>query len=369
MSQTIEDSPVDTVEATEALVERVFASTIALFDLAGIYLGDRLGLYQALYADGPATSGELAERTGTDERYVREWLEQQAVTDVLSVVDDRGGAAERRFALPAGHAEALVASDSPSYIAPLGRQALGMLRPLPRLVDAFRTGAGVPYADYGEDTRAGIAELNRVMFLNELGSAWLPAIVDVDERLRAGASVADLGCGTGWSSIAIAKAYPETRVDGYDVDPASIETARENATTEGLGDRVRFHVHDASDPLPEREFHLVTMFEALHDMGRPVDALANARRALAADGSMIVADERVAERFTAPGDDLERIMYGFSVVHCLPVGRADHEHSAATGTAMRPDTLRAYAREAGFGEVEVLPIENDFWRFYRLNRR
>jgi 2-polyprenyl-3-methyl-5-hydroxy-6-metoxy-1,4-benzoquinol methylase len=367
MIQTIEESPVDAVEASEALVERVFTSAIALFDLAGIYLGDRLGLYRALYTDGPATSGELAERTGTDERYIREWLEQQAVTDILSVADDSGGGAERRFVLPAGHAEALVDADSPSYIAPLGRQALGMLRPLPRLVDAYRTGAGIPYADYGEDTRAGIAELNRVMFLNELGSAWLPAIADVHKRLSAGASVADLGCGTGWSSIAIAKAYPETRVDGFDVDPASVHTARDNAAAEGLEDRVRFHVHDVSDPLLDGEFHLVTMFEALHDLGRPVEALANARQALAADGAVIVADERVAERFTAPGDDLERLMYGYSVVHCLPVGRADHEQSAATGTAMRPDTLRAYAHDAGFAEVEILPIENDFWRFYRLN--
>jgi SAM-dependent methyltransferase len=365
MNQTIEESPVDAVEATEAMVERVFASAIALFDLAGIYLGERLGLYRALHEDGPATSGELAERTNTDERYVREWLEQQAVTDVLSVIED-GGATERRFALPAGHAEALVATDAPSYIAPLGRQALGMLRPLPRLVDAYRTGEGVPYADYGEDTRSGIAELNRVMFLNELGSAWLPAVADVHERLRAGGLVADLGCGSGWSSIAIAKAYPGARVEGFDVDPASVETARANGTAEGLEGRVRFHVHDASDPLPEGEFDLVTMFEVLHDIGRPVEALANARRALTADGSVVIADERVADRFTAPGDDLERIMYGFSVVHCLPVGRADHEHSAATGTAMRPDTLRAYARDAGFAEVEVLPIENDFWRFYRL---
>jgi SAM-dependent methyltransferase len=367
MSQTANESPVDVAEATDALVERVFTSAIALFDLAGIYLGDRLSLYRSLDSDGPATSGELAARTGTDERYVREWLEQQAVTDILSVADDDGDPARRRYALPAGHAEALIAADSPNYIAPLGRQALGMLRPLPDVLEAFRTGAGVPYADYGEDTRAGIADLNRVMFLNELGSEWLPGITDIHERLVAGASVADLGCGTGWSSIAIAKAYPETRVDGFDVDPASIATARANATRAGVEDRVRFHAQDASAPSLDGAYHLVTIFEALHDMGRPVEALANARRTLATGGTVIVADERVAERFTAPGDDLERIMYGFSVVHCLPVGRADHEQSAATGTAMRPAALRAYARDAGFTEVEILPIENDFWRFYRLN--
>ncbi len=368
MIQTGQELAVDTGEATEALVERVFASTIALFDLASIYLGERLGLYRALHETGPATSSELAARTGTDERYVREWLEQQAVTGILAVVDDGPDAAARRYGLPAGHAEPLVAADSPNFIAPLGRQALGMLRPLPHLVEAFRTGEGVPYEDYGEDTRAGIADLNRAMFLNELGSTWFPAIADVHERLLAGGQVADLGCGLGWSSIAIAQAYPQAHVDGFDADPASIEAARANAVAEGVDDRVRFGTRDVSAPTPGGSYDIVTIFEALHDMGRPVEALANARSMLVKGGSVIIADERVAERFTAPGDDLERIMYGFSVMHCLPVGRADHEHSAATGTAMRPDTLGAYAREAGFADVEILPIENDFWRFYRLAR-
>ncbi|HWM07840.1 MAG TPA: class I SAM-dependent methyltransferase, partial [Solirubrobacteraceae bacterium] len=227
----------------------------------------------------------------------------------------------------------------------------------------------IPYFDYGDDTREGIAELNRTMFVNELGTSWLPAIPDVHARLRASppARVADLGCGTGWSSIALARAYPEAAVDGVDVDAASIETARGHAAAEGLQDRVRFLQHDASAPKLDGAYDLVTIFEALHDMGRPVEALAAARRSLADGGTVIVADERVAERFTAPGDDLERLMYGFSVVHCLAVARADHEDSAATGTAMRPDTLRAYARDAGFRRVEVLAIDNDFWRFYRLD--
>ena len=367
MSKQIQEPPIDTVEEAEALVERVFTSVIGLFDLAAIHLGDRLGLYRALHESGPSTSRELAATTATDERYVREWLEQQAVTDILTVVEEAGSASERRYELPAGHADALVATESPNYIAALGRQALGMLRPLPSVVDAFRTGAGVPYADYGPDTREGIADLNRVMFLNELGSSWFPAIPDVHERLTAGGRVADVACGAGWSSIAIASAYPQARVDGFDVDSASIEAARANAASEGLENRIRFHVQDASEPSLGGNFDVVTIFEALHDLGRPVEALANARRSLAEDGVMIVADERVAETFTAPGDDVERIMYGFSVVHCLPVGRADHEESAATGTAMRPETLRGYAREAGFSNVDVLPIENDFWRFYRLD--
>jgi SAM-dependent methyltransferase len=355
--------------SAEALIERVVESTIGMFDLAGLYLGQRLGLYRALSQGGSATSGDLAERTGTDERYAREWLEHQAVTGLLAVDDEAAGAKERRYALPPAFAEALVDPDSPSYIAPLARQSIGMLSPLPQLVKAFRTGRGVAYPDYGDDTREGIAELNRAMFVNELGTAWFPAIADVHDRLSSttGACVADLGCGTGWSSIALARAYPHVFVDGFDADAASVEEAIVNAHAEGLDDRVRFFVRDASDPDIDGVYDLITIFEALHDMARPVEALANARRLLAKNGTVVVADERVAESFSAPGDDLERLMYGFSVVHCLAVGRADHEHSAATGTVMRPDTLDRYAREAGFRGVDTLPIDNDFWRFYRLD--
>ena len=137
--------------------------------------------------------------------------------------------------------------------------------------------------------------------------------------------------------------------------------------TVGITDRVRFFVRDVGEPGLEGAYDVVTIFEALHDMARPVEALENARRLLGEGGTMIVADERVAEEFVAPGDDLERLMYGFSVVHCLAVGRADHEHSAATGTVMRPAALREYGQAAGFAHVETLPIDNDFWRFYRLD--
>jgi SAM-dependent methyltransferase len=355
--------------SSETLVERIVTSTIGMFDLAGLYLGDRLGLYRSLGDGAAATSEELARRTGTDERYVREWLEHQAVSGLLTVDDQGATAKARRYALPAGHAEALIDPDSIAFIAPLARQALGMVSPLPQLLDAFRTGEGVPYADYGEDTRAGIAELNRAMFVNELGTAWFPAIDDVHVRLSSasGACVADMGCGTGWSSIAMARGYPHVVVDGIDSDPASIETARGNAVAEGVADRVRFFVRDASDPGLDGVYDLVTIFEALHDMARPIEALSTARGLLAAGGTAVVADERVGERFHAPGDDVERLMYGFSILHCLAVGRADHQDSAATGTVMRPSTLRDFAQAAGFGRVEALPIENDFWRFYRLD--
>jgi hypothetical protein len=150
------------------------------------------------------------------------------------------------------------------------------------------------------------------------------------------------------------------------VDSESIETARRNVTAAALAERVTPAVHDASDPELSGRYDLVTIFEALHDMNHPVEALRTARHMLAEGGSVVVADERVAEHFNAaPGDEIERFDYGFSVCHCLAVGNLDDD-SAATGTVIRPDTVRAYAAEAGFDRTEVLPIENDFWRFYRL---
>ena len=206
------------------------------------------------------------------------------------------------------------------------------------------------------------------MFVNQLASEWLPAVPDVHERLSADspARVADIACGAGFSTLAIADGYPNAIVDGIDLDAASIELAQANLAESGLHERVSFALRDAADPELAGGYDLVTIFEAVHDMARPVEVLAAARRLLADDGCVIVVDERVAETFTAPGDDVERLMYGYSVLHCLPVGLAEAP-SVGTGTAMRPDTLAEYALEAGFTDVEVLPIENDFWRFYRLN--
>ena len=374
MTDPTEETPdMSTTETTaapigaDALVERTFGALIGALELASMHIGERLGLYAALDAAGPSTSGELAARAGVDERYAREWLEQQAVAAVLTVDDPSASAAERRYALPAEHREPLLDRDSPLYVGAMPQLSVGMLAPIEQMVEAFRTGEGVPYSEYGVHSREGIAAFNRPMFVNELAQSWFPAIPDIEERLRAtpAARVADIACGSGWSSVSIARGYPSARVDGFDVDAPSIAEARDLADGQGFGDRVRFFVQDASDPGLEGTYDLVTIFEALHDMARPAEALRTARGLLAEGGSVIVGDEKVAETFTAPGDELERLNYGFSVLHCLAVGRED-EHSAATGTAIRPHTVDEYARAAGFPGAEVLPIEHEFWRFYRL---
>lgn len=354
-------------EQRDAMVARIFDSLIGTLELFHVYLGERLGLYRALADRGPLTAAELATAAAIHPRYAREWLEEQAVAGFLDA--DGEDAETRRFSLPAAHARVLVDADDIYYQAAAARQAVGVAGVLPRLVEAFKTGAGIPFEDYGPDIREGIAAANRPMFINLLGSDWLPAIPDLHRRLqsRPPARVADVGCGTGNSSIAIAKAYPLVRVEGIDLDAASIEHAREKASAEGLGDRVTFEVRDGSEPSLAGKFDLVMAFEVMHDMTDPVGAL-RAMRGLCADGgAVLVVDERVAEEFTAPGDAIERMMYGFSATHCLAAAMGD-TRSAMTGTVMRPSTLRRYAAEAGFAGLEILPIENEVWRFYRLHR-
>ncbi len=349
------------VSDAEALVERLFGATIASMDLLHVYLGDRLGLYRALADDGPLDPAGLAAAAGINERYAREWLQQQAVARFVDL-DDEG-----RFSLPDGHAEVLLHDTSLAYFAPAGKALVGIANAMPEVLDAFRSGDGVPYESYGDDLREAIALLNRPMFLNQLGSEWFPAIVDVHERLQADppARVADVGCGSGWSTIAIAEAYPKAEVVGLDLDDASIEAARTSASDRGIADRVSFEVRNAADPGLAGSFDLVCAFETIHDMCDPVGALRAMRSLRAEGGTVVIADERVADEFTVDVDDMERFQWGFSAIHCLPCALTEPP-AAGTGTIMRTPTFRRYAAEAGYADVEVLPIEHDFWRFYRL---
>lgn len=241
------------------------------------------------------------------------------------------------------------------------------VKPIDSVLNAFRTGDGVPYADYGPDLHEGQARFTRPMFDSLLASEWLKVVPEVHERLLADppARVADVACGEGRSTLAIARGYPKVRADGIDVDEASISAARRHLAASGVDDRVAFHLRDAADEELAGNYDLVYIHEALHDMSYPVRVLSACRALLADGGSVIVGDERVPDEFNPPGDETERFYYGFSILHCLPVGMIG-EDAAGTGTVMRAGTMRAYASEAGFSGFEVLAIENDFYRFYRL---
>lgn len=352
-------------DSTEALDERLFRDARGALELFTVYLGVRLGFYRALAGSGPMTSTELAARTGTAERYVREWLEHHAASGLLEVDDVAADPQDRRFALPAEHVPVLADHDDERFS---GHRAIDLARAartLPDLVDAFRAGTGPPPLPWEPEGRAAN---NRTAYLTRLGREWLPAVPDIDRRLRAepGARVADVACGMGWSSIAIARAYPLVSVAGFDVDADAIADATRNAEAEDLADRVSFAVADATAPKLPGPFDLVTILEGFHDLARPVEALRAVRSLLAPDGSVVLIDERVADVFTAPAPELERYHYAWSVLSCLPGAMGDRE-TAATGAVMRLPTLRRYAEEAGFRAVEVLPIETETWRFYRLH--
>ncbi len=261
----------------------------------------------------------------------------------------------------------LVDPESLTAMAPSAMVFAGCVKPLPALLDAYRTGGGVPYEDYGADLHEGVAGFNRPGIVHLLAQDWLPAMPDVHARLQVDppARVADVGMGHGWSSVAIAKGYPNVRVDGFDLDKASVVAARANAEAAGVADRVAFHCRDAGDPDLAGRYDLALAIECIHDMSNPVAVLGSMRRLVGDTGAVLVADEKVADRFTAPGDDVERFMYGFSILHCLPVGMAE-QPSVGTGTVMRQSTMRRYAEEAGFRQIELLPVAHDFRRFYRL---
>jgi len=360
---TASTDPVADEAAVEALAGRVLVAGVESMELANIYLGHTLGLYATLAADGPLNSADLASRAGLDERYVREWLLAQAVSGYVTV------GLEETYALAPGVREVLVDKLSPAYLAPISQCLAAVGTVFPDLVSAFRTGEGVPYTAYGPDAVSAQAALNRPAYANDLVAIWLPAVPELNARLADTANparVADLGCGAGWASIALAKAFPHVRVDGFDADQASIAVARRNAAAQHA-EPIRFEVRDLADPGNDEDLYdVILLFECLHDMAYPDRVLRNVRRQTTEGGWVVVMDEAVDEELIAPNaDPIQRFFANVSPLWCLPQGRpAPDAHPV--GTVMRPAALRALATEAGFEEVEVLPIEHPMWRFYRL---
>ena len=352
--------------ARDALAERLLNSCVAGLDVLHVYVGDQLGLYRALAEHGPLTATQLADRCGIHPRYAQEWLHQQAVAGILACGDEPNDQ-QRRFSMPPGHDEVLINDVSLAFMAPIGEGFLGVARAVPQVLAAFTTGDGVAFSAYGKELRSCIARINRPMFTNLLAADWFPRVPGLVERLSAEppARVADIGCGSGWSSIAIAQGFPLVQVTGLDLDDASIADATINAKTSGVAERVSFRAVDAADPQLEGGFDLVCAFETIHDMCDPVAALRTMRSLRRPAGTVLVADERVADTFTTDVDAGERFQWGWSALHCLPTALSAPP-AAGTGTIIRTPTLRRYAQTAGFADVEVLPIENDFWRFYRL---
>jgi SAM-dependent methyltransferase len=338
---------------TEQLMGRIFGIGVGAVEMCTVYLGIHLGLYRAL-VDAPATPAELAARTGCDERYLLEWLQAQAIGGLLAV-DGGDDPAVARFALTDATREVFLDETAPTYLGGLADVFAAAARALPFLVQAYRSGQ---------------AALNRPSFVNALVNEWLPQLPDVLDSLRdttRPARVADLGCGVGWAGIELAKAFPHLEVHGYDNDEMSISRGRANAADHGVGDRVTLEVRDLADPSADwsPRYDLALFVECVHDFPRPVEALRHARAALRPGGTVLVVDERAAETFTAPGNEVERFFASASAVWCLPQGRVGPDPQPV-GTLIRPAIVRDLAHRAGYSEVTVAPIEHPFWRFYRL---
>lgn len=350
-----------TLNAPAALDERLVDAAVGALELFAIHLGRRLGLYEHLVE--PVTAPELAGAAGIDLRYSREWLEQQAVAGLVNVTGSESSWERRRYHVDLTQQALLIHADDPSHVSPLADMVAGIGMTLERIAAAYRTGAGVPYSGYGATFRDGQAGINRPAFTHDLVGTWLDAVPDLRDRLDGGGRIADIGCGAGWSTIALALAFPEADVVGIDADVASIADARRNAAAEGAN--VRFEVADATTLDPHERYDLIVVLEALHDMAQPTAMLQAARNALAPGGAVLVADEKVAPEFTAPGDQLERMMYGWSVVHCLPAAMAERP-SAAIGTVLRSSLLETLAIDAGFLAVQKSDIDAGFFDLYVL---
>ncbi len=361
------------IRQAQAFGIRIWLACLTTQELLCTYLGVRLGLYERLSSGGPMTVGQLAARAELAPRYIQEWLEQQAVAGIVTVDDASRSAEERLYRLPAAHAEVLRMSNSllsrAASVLPVG----GVAQALPALLSAYRTGAGVSDAQFGEDWRMGHADGNRAVYAHLLVPWLRRALPELHSILGSpGAQAVDMACGAGWAGIALALAYPTLRVRGVDIDAALVADARAHAASSGMGDRMSFVCGDASAPgsgvgaaSEQGRFDLVCLFDALHELPRPVEMLQACRALRSNRGYVLVMDARVQERFVAPGDEIERFQYTTSVLHCLPACLAE-QPSAGTGTAMRLTTVRKYAHAAGFTSVQIISSEDRFHFFYLL---
>ncbi|MFI5697292.1 class I SAM-dependent methyltransferase [Kribbella sp. NPDC051586] len=313
----------------------------ATLNAALVVMGDRLGYYQVLADQGPATPTELAERTSTDEHYTREWLNAQAAGGIVEYDAGTG-----RYTLPPEHAVAMTDPSSPAYLPGFFQIALGTLQHTTDTIEAARSGAGVGWHEHTSDVHVGCERFFRPSYNANLLPSWLPALDGVVEKLQQGATVADIGCGHGSSTILMAEAFPRSTFVGSDYHQASIETARLRAADAGVSDRASFEVA-AADRFSGSGFDLVTTFDALHDMGDPVGAARHVRDALAADGTWMLVEPMAGDHVEDNLNPVGRAYYGFSTLLCTPASLSQPV-GLALGTQAGPARIRDVTKAAGF---------------------
>jgi 2-polyprenyl-3-methyl-5-hydroxy-6-metoxy-1,4-benzoquinol methylase len=331
-------------EKFQELANKMIGDMGVAFGAGLVLLGDRLGLYKSLAEKGPATSEELASRTGTFERYVREWLAAQAAAGYIAY-----DAVAQRYFMTEEQAMAFANESSPLFVPGAFDIAAAMLRDEPKVTEAFRTGAGLGWGEHDACLFRGTERFFRPGYAANLITNWLPALDGVVAKLERGASVADVGCGHGASTILMAKAYPKSQFTGFDFHQPSIDRARERAREAGA-DRVRFEKASAKE-FPGR-YDLVACFDCLHDMGDPAGAAAHVRSALNPDGTWMVVEPFANDDTAANLNPIGRMFYSASAMICTPASRAQ-EVGLALGTQAGPRRLSEVITAGGFSRVRI----------------
>jgi SAM-dependent methyltransferase len=343
----------------EAFVGKALGDTSAALVTVLATLGDRLGLFKDLSANGPATSVELAARAGINERYAREWLGGMASAGYVEY-----DPASRRFTLPPEHAPVLAQEAGPFFFGGLYQMMTGMTRVLDQLTQAFRAGGGVPQSAYDDNMWDGLERFTNGWFENLLTQQWIPAMPDVQAKLEHGALVADVGCGRGRALIKLAKAFPNSRYIGYDVFGPTIEKATANARVAGVADRVSFQQLDVSKGLPD-QYDVIATFDVIHDAVDPLGLLRAIRQALRPDGVYVCLDINCSDKLEENSGPLGAMFHGFSVLYCMTTSLAGG--GAGLGTlGLHEPKAREFCAEAGFSEIRRVPLENPFNNLYEV---
>lgn len=351
--QTIDQAKAD------AFVGKVLADTAALAVTTLSSIGDRLGLFKNLAEQGPATSEELAERAHINERYAREWLSAMACAGYLEYDPTRSS-----FTLPPEHIPVLAQEGGPVFFGGVQEEIVGLAGPVKQLIEAFRSGGGVPMEVYDPSAWEGIARFTSGWFENLLVPVWLPAMPEVQAKLEHGALVADVGCGQGKAMIKLAQTYPQSRYVGFDNFDPFIQQAKDNAEAAGVADRVRFEHQDVSQGLPE-QYDVITTFDVVHDAVNPRGLLRSIREALRTDGRYVCLEINSSDKLEENIGLLGAFFYSCSVLYCMTTSLA-HQGEGLGTTGVTESKMRELCAGAGFSNVRRVPMENPFNILYEV---
>jgi len=348
-----------TASKTEAFVGKVLGDTTGLTNTVMAWIGDELGLWKALHAKGAATSAELAERMGLAERPVREWASAMTAAGYLEYCPQT-----RAFTLPPEHAPVLAQEAGPMFFGGVHQEFVGLTRPLDRIVESFRTGRGVPQSAFPDSVFAGMDRFTAGWFENLLLPVWVPSIEGLEERLKRGIRVADVGCGRGRALVKLAQAFPNSCFVGFDVFGPNIEKARSNAKAAKVDDRVTFVERDATDGV-DGSFELITTFDVLHDAVDPGALVHALRRGLTNDGVYLCVDINCAAKLEDNKGPIASLFYGCSVLYCMNVSLA-HGGTGLGTCGLHQGKLEEIGTKAGFTRVGRVPLDNPFNNLYEL---